>query len=198
MIVSPNDYQQVIPTVDPSVATLTLTSCHPKFSARQRIVVKATLDPTRSDQVTAAYVPSADETPAPAVIPGDDVTATTQPAEAAAVTVPSTNDAAPTDSAAATGGDVPTDDGSIDTAADLDATADAGQDLFENSWFSDPDAFPQVALWGVALTLVALGATALSRRVRRNWVGALVGIVPFIVVLYFWFENVNRLLPPNL
>ena len=23
-------------------------------------------------------------------------------------------------------------------------------------------------------------------------------VVPFIVVLYFWFENINRLLPPNL
>jgi hypothetical protein len=29
-------------------------------------------------------------------------------------------------------------------------------------------------------------------------VGALVGIGPFVIVLYFWFENVNRLLPPNL
>jgi sortase A len=29
-------------------------------------------------------------------------------------------------------------------------------------------------------------------------VGLLVGIVPFVIVLYFWFENVNRLLPPNL
>ena len=24
------------------------------------------------------------------------------------------------------------------------------------------------------------------------------GIVPFVVVLYFFFQNVNRLLPPNL
>jgi sortase A len=29
-------------------------------------------------------------------------------------------------------------------------------------------------------------------------VGALAGVVPFVVALYFFFENVNRLLPPNI
>jgi len=29
-------------------------------------------------------------------------------------------------------------------------------------------------------------------------VGILAGFIPFIVVLYFFYENVNRLLPPNL
>ena len=38
----------------------------------------------------------------------------------------------------------------------------ASQELFENNWFSDPDAFPQVAIWGVLLTLVALAATLLQ------------------------------------
>ncbi len=201
IIVSPNDYQQVIPTTDPTVATLTLTSCHPKFSAKQRIVVTAVLDPERSDLVTAPYVPPAGQAPAPSIIPGDDlpVTPSTEATTASTpdstpTTTPATSDgvAAPSIDDALAGGA-----GSLDTA-DLAETASASQDLFENSWFSDPDAFPQVAIWGVLLTLVALAATVLSRRVRRNWVGALVGIGPFVVVLYFWFENVNRLLPPNL
>jgi sortase A len=34
--------------------------------------------------------------------------------------------------------------------------------------------------------------------VRNNWVGGLVGIVPFLVALYFLFQNVNRLLPAAL
>ena len=38
----------------------------------------------------------------------------------------------------------------------------------------------------------------ISRRLRRDWVGLMVGIVPFVVTLYFFFQNVNRLLPPNL
>ncbi|MCX6520511.1 MAG: class E sortase [Actinobacteria bacterium] len=202
VIVSPNDYQLVIPTTDPTVATLTLTSCHPKLSAKQRIVVTAVLDPERSDLVTAPYVPPAGDAAAPSVIPGDDLAGTSSPETTTAATTP---DSAPDTTLAAAGDDVTPslDDalaggsGSLDTA-DLEETASASQDLFENSWFSDPAAFPQVAIWGVLLTLVALGATALSRRVRRNWVGALVGIGPFVVVLYFWFENVNRLLPPNL
>ena len=55
-----------------------------------------------------------------------------------------------------------------------------------------------MALWGFGLTAIAFGAYFVSRRARRNWVGALVGIIPFVIVLYFWFENVNRLLPPNI
>jgi len=41
LIVSPHDVQVLDPTPD---ATLTLTSCHPKYSSRQRIVVKAKLN----------------------------------------------------------------------------------------------------------------------------------------------------------
>ena len=59
-------------------------------------------------------------------------------------------------------------------------------------------AFGQIALWGLALTAISIGAYFLSRQVRRNWVGALVGIVPFVIALYFFFQNVNRLLPAAL
>ena len=75
---------------------------------------------------------------------------------------------------------------------------EASADAFSLGWFSDTAAFLQVALWGLALTAIAIGAWLLSRRVRRNWVGALVGIVPFALVLYFFFQNVNRLLPAAL
>jgi sortase A len=200
VIVSPNDYARVIPTIDPTVATLTLTSCHPKFSAKQRIVVTAVLDAERSDVVTAPYVPPADQTASPSIIPGDDVpTETTTSATTPDSTLAITSDSTPDSTALTSGIDdaLAAGAGALD-ATELTETASASQDLFENSWFSDPDAFPQVAFWGLGLTLVALGATALSRRMRRNWVGALVGIGPFVVVLYFWFENVNRLLPPNL
>ena len=48
------------------------------------------------------------------------------------------------------------------------------------------------------LAAIGYGVYWLSHKVRRYWVGVLVGFVPFIVVLYFFYENVNRLLPPNL
>ena len=76
---------------------------------------------------------------------------------------------------------------------------DAGiADAFAEGWFSDPTANAQVALWGVILALIGLGSYLISRRAKRDWVGALVGIVPFAIALYFFFQNVNRLLPPNL
>jgi sortase A len=48
--------------------------------------------------------------------------------------------------------------------------------------------------------LAAIGVLSwlLSRSVRHDSIGLVVGIVPFVVVLYFFFQNVNRLLPPNL
>jgi sortase A len=42
---------------------------------------------------------------------------------------------------------------------------------------------------------IAVGAYLLARSVRRIWVGVLVGTLPFLVALYFFFQNVNRLLP---
>jgi sortase A len=206
LIVSPNDYQLVIPTVDPSVATLTLTSCHPKYSARQRIVVTAVLDAERSAPVTLPWTAGVPDQPEPSgVIPGDETPATTAaapestaPADPAATTPTATVDAGDTvagdDPTAAAEGQT---DGTDETDG-TDQTDEIGEELFANRWFSDPDAYPHVGLWGLALIAVALAATALSRRLRRNWVGALAGFAPFVVVLYFWFENVNRLLPPNL
>jgi sortase A len=77
------------------------------------------------------------------------------------------------------------------------APADSSE-TFRNAWFSDPDAIPQVLLWGLVLTAVWVGIYLISRRLRSYWIGIPIGFVPFVVVLYFFFENVNRLLPPNL
>jgi sortase A len=49
-IVTPED-SWVVDTVDPTIATLTLTTCHPEFSAKQRLIVFAELDPQQSDDV---------------------------------------------------------------------------------------------------------------------------------------------------
>ena len=76
--------------------------------------------------------------------------------------------------------------------------SEASADAFAFGWFSDSAAFGQIALWGLALSAISIGAYLLSRQLRRNWVGALVGIVPFVLALYFFFQNVNRLLPAAL
>jgi sortase A len=109
---------------------LTLTSCHPKYSARQRIVVVAQLT----------------DKPAPAPPPSP----TTKPKP---------------------------------------ATIDAGIDGVR------ADKLPAV-LWGVGAAAIWIAAWLLGRRWRK-WPSYAIGLLPFLVVLYFFFENFARLLPSN-
>lgn len=71
-------------------------------------------------------------------------------------------------------------------------------DPFAAGWFADDGAWWHVAGWGLLLSLLAIGTTWLGRVRRNERLGAVIGIGPFLVVLYFFFQNVNRLLPPGL
>src|SRR3954451_17217192 len=53
-VVAPDDYNEVIPTTDPTKATLPLVSCTPRYSATNRFVVHADLVPEKSDALTEA------------------------------------------------------------------------------------------------------------------------------------------------
>jgi sortase A len=187
-IVGADDYALVIPTVDPTRARLTLTSCHPKYSAKQRYVVQATIDVARSAAVT---------------FPGEPTSPTTMP-ETGATTLPTSAVPASTvlDPAATSmppSTDPPSSTVAPDSTGPTDAElADSGAAVFGSEWFSDDEAFVPVAMWGFRLMVVAFVATAISRFARRNWVGALAGILPFTVCLYFFFEDLSRLLPANL
>ena len=185
-VVGPDDYAAVIPTTDVTKATLTLVSCTPRYSASNRIVVHSELVPEQSDPLTdAAPLAPAQDSPDPAVTLPDE----------GHVTVVDT--VAPT--ASTEPGATPANSGPGDTTA-LQPTrpAEATPDAFSDGWFSDSSAIPQAIMWGLGLVAVAAGIYLLSRFARRYWVGVLAGFVPFIVVLYFFYENVNRLLPPNL
>lgn len=157
-------------------AVLTLTSCWPKYSADKRIVIRAVLDPV-------AGLPAL---PAP---PSTAPATTARPQPVAGGTTPTTV-------ATATGSSPTT------TAAELAgeeiAEPSASVDAFRQGWWSDEGAWGDVVLWGSLLAGVALGAWWLSRRTQRNWFGLAVGLVPFVVVLYFFYENAARLLPPNI
>jgi len=183
-IVSSSDYQ-VIATVDPHRATLTLTSCHPKWTARERIIISAELDPVASSTAAGRSTlnygrPLGDDVPeevAPA--------STTRSGASVPESVPASDDSVPV----ATG----------TTPADPDSAIDEGiADAFAEGWFSEPAAIGQVAIWGTLLTAVGIGSWLISRRAKRVWVGLLVGTLPFVFALYFFYQNVNRLLPPNL
>ncbi len=192
-IVSPSDYQ-VVATVDPSRATLTLTSCHPKYTARQRIIITSELDEAASSGPAGAALINYGR-------PLESATEEFDPTNTVDATLPS--EAVPDDSAP---GDSIPDDGVEAGVGDDAAGAQPGSeavnseiaDAFSDGWFSDPSANAQVALWGLLLAAVGALSYLVSKRAKRDWVGLTVGIVPFVIVLYFFFQNVNRLLPPNL
>ena len=193
-IVGPDDYF-VVTTTDPNVAELTLTSCDPVYTARNRIAVHAFLVSSESDPVGE---PTFYELEAngnvrdpvrgddPAVRP-EDTDAVTPTGDVATVDAGST-DATSTSEAP-----------SADTTPEATAPApsDRVQDAFADGWFHDRGAWPQIALWGGALILIAIAVRKISRHFRHDSIGIAVGIIPFVICLYFFYQNINRLLPPG-
>jgi sortase A len=182
-IVSPSNYE-VVATLDPTKATLTLTSCHPKYTARERIIITSELDAAASTGTVGA----------PVLNYGRPIDETGDENDATVVDSAPTGSTPTSDPAAAGIGDDP----STVVEVGSDAVNTGIADAFNDGWFSDPNANAQVALWGLLLAAVGVVSYLVSKKAKRDWVGLTVGIVPFVIVLYFFFQNVNRLLPPNL
>ncbi len=180
VIVKPSEYAAVIPTVDPTSATLVLVTCDPAYTARNRLVVRATLVAESSDQV---YAPP--PTTQPPVTSVDTVPETTTPGET------TTSVGAIPDTVATT---VVT---TVTTGSETD-DSDFTDDAFSDGWFSDMAAIPHTLGWGALLFAVCIGAYFAGRAANRLYVSFLVGLVPVTFALYLFFENVNRLLPPSL
>ena len=178
VIVRPDEYGSVIPTVDPTKATLALVTCHPRWSSTERMVVNAALVVEQSDQVMAP--PSNTQPPDPeATLPVDEL---------------------PTDETGSAGSTPDTISATTlpDEFDDEEMAVELEDDGFSGGWFDDTAAIPHAIGWGLALLAVGVGAYFAGRAAKRLYVCFLVGAVPFVVVLYFFFENVNRLLPPGL
>ena len=82
-----------------------------------------------------------------------------------------------------------------DPAADGANGDPTAVDAFSHGWFSDSAAWPHVIGWGLLCGAIVVGGWFVARAFERYWVGALVALVPFVVALYFFYQNVNRLLP---
>ena len=203
-VVDPSDYADVIPTTDVTKATLTLVSCTPRYSATNRIVVRADLVPDLSDALTEAapVIPFLDPANSNETLP-DEGTATVVDTVAPTVvtaSAPGLTTPADTTPGGVVAPETVPDNTAVDDTVPAPSTrpSTATTDAFVDGWFSHTSAIVPAILWGLALAAVAAGIYLLSRKVRRYWVGVLAGFLPFLVVLYFFYENVNRLLPPNL
>ena len=183
IIVSPTEYAAVIPTIDPTVATLTLATCHPKYTSDERMIVQAVLVPEQSGQVFAP--------PANTVPPEPELTL---PAEAPATTVVSPGETAVTGETVPPVEPIPTTTIAVTAGAENTITEDG----LSGGWFDDSAAIPHAIGWGLLLLAIGIGAHFVGKATKRLYVSFLVGLIPFVVVLYFFFENVNRLLPPGL
>ncbi len=206
-IVGP-DAGHVVLTTDPNVARLTLTTCDPKYTATNRLIVYAELDPVASGAPQPPVLSYGSEPPAAPVdtLPAEEPAAVTTTTLAGAVAgeapaAPTTTISGapvgtlPAGDATSAGQDGSTGSGA---AAAPDGAADEAPefvDAFSQGWFHDSAAWAHVIGWGLAGAAVAIGGYYVARALRRYWAGIAVAAVPFLVVLYFFYQNVNRLLP---
>jgi sortase A len=181
-VVAPDDTSVLQPTDSP---TLTLVTCTPVGTSTDRLIIKADLDiaasgPLRDPTPPAAGKPEPLPAEEPTTVPTTLVPVTTL-AGSPSTLAPSTTVAATTTTAIR----------AVEGEEDLNGA-------FIKGWFSDKHAIPQMALWGAICGAIGLGAWLISRRLHRNMIGFLIGIFPFLIALYFFYENANLLLPPGL
>jgi sortase A len=184
-VVSPSDVTVLAPPDDPTAALLTLTTCHPKYSANQRLIIQAALvgTPLPADAGQATPVPPAEQPPAN---PSDNpVLATpTTAASAAGSTAPGASTPAPVPTATS----APT--ASTMSPAELDEQNAELQ--AEIAHFHAPGG--GFYLW--ALVVAAIGGLwwyGFKRWTR--WYTWAAGVLPFLFVLFFFYRQLEGVLP---
>lgn len=228
-VVEPSDYHVVTDKPMPNTATLTLITCTPKWTSKQRLVIHSTLDASRSSAVGigetyygeanpdaslgGATLPddnglSADGTStsaansattaatslttvtAPTAIAETTNPAVALPADPVATTLPTTTLVGNTTTIRAAAATT-----APSTVSRVGVVSQFADDAFQQGWFDDGAAWPHVLGWAALFGLVWFACYQLARRYRNLLLGIAVSIVPIVVVLYFLYENINRLLP---
>jgi len=205
-IIGPDEVRVLSRPRNPLDAVLTLTTCHPKRSTAKRLVVHARLDAAASTPLKGADGASPPTnpgtTPAPTTLPvsstttaGAAVPSTTSPVATSPATTASASTVPATTSPATTPATTPAE--TVPLLAG-DEVSEPAAEALSTGWFDDAAAWPQIILWALPLIALGLLGRLLGKRWKRWWLGSLAVAAPFVVVLYFFFQNVNRLLPPGL
>lgn len=169
-IVTPSDVYVLDPSDD---NRLTLTTCNPRYSARQRLIVVAELqgEPAESSEVDTNSVVDLE-------IPGEDFPDDPPVTTEARQTATSTADA------------------TTSTTVVVAALANETQELDGGLSGLAISKWPAI-LWGMIAGLIWLGFWALGRAWKR-WPSYAMGVPIFLVALFIFFENFARLLPANI
>ena len=186
---------------------LTLISCHPKLTARNRIIVVAELvgEPAeyfqRPDTASQpgfffAFDPEAFGSEATNVESGNTVQdLTTAPTTIEETDATSVNENSQIEVETPTPTVIPSVDSSEDQIRPSGATnLNARATGFGEGLDGDRSAILPSITWGVALLVLMMSANYVASRWKK-WPTYLITFIPFVVVMSVWFFNLDRALP---
>ena len=219
----------IVPSTEVSVIAatsdvrLTLTSCHPRYSAAERMVVSALLDPEVSAPLATTPPTVPEETPPPTTEPPTTAATTAPPSTTAdpstavasgptsPTTMTSTTSSTTSTSTATTTATVDPPEGGGGSRVPLadvfgggavggdgggrKATPPALVSSLGTGWFEKPGAMLKTLLWGGACVAVTLAVRLVSRRFGHRLLLIGLGAIPFAVALFFFYANLNGVVP---
>ena len=189
-IISPYRLDVLDQNFDTYPNRLTLISCHPKLTARQRIIVVAELVGEPAD-----YYPP----PKRAMfslnlsfgIEGGDTSTPIDPSGTSDEQTPTTQ-APPQDGPTPVEANPPSTETTSSQSNDLGESTEVTS--FGEGLEGDKDAIAPTVAWGIAVFMIIITTLLVANRWRK-WPAYFIGFFPFIAAVAVWFFNLEKALP---
>ena len=189
-IISPYRLDVLDQNFDTYPNRLTLISCHPKLTARQRIIVVAELVGEPAD-----YYPP----PKRAMfslnlsfgIEGGDTSTPIDPSGTSDEQTPTTQ-APPQDDPSPVEANPPSTETTSSQGNDLGESTEVTS--FGEGLEGDKDAIAPTVAWGIAVFMIIITTLLVANRWRK-WPAYFIGFFPFIAAVAVWFFNLEKALP---
>ena len=189
-IISPYRLDVLDQNFDTHPNRLTLISCHPKLTARQRIIVVAELVGEPAD-----YYPP----PKRAMfslnlsfgIEGGDTSTPIDPSGTSDEQTPTTQ-APPQDDPSPVEANPPSTETTSSQGNDLGESTEVTS--FGEGLEGDKDAIAPTVAWGIAVFMIIITTLLVANRWRK-WPAYFIGFFPFIAAVAVWFFNLEKALP---
>ena len=189
-IISPYRLDVLDQNFDTYPNRLTLISCHPKLTARQRIIVVAELVGEPAD-----YYPP----PKRAMfslnlsfgIEGGDTSTPIDPSGTSDEQTPTTQ-APPQDDPSPVEANPPSSETISSQGNDLGESTEVTS--FGEGLEGDKDAIAPTVAWGIAVFMIIITTLLVANRWRK-WPAYFIGFFPFIAAVAVWFFNLEKALP---